>query len=58
MNRVKRNKLLFEFVILIYWFAYAITPIGKRNDESMWTKRVKPSVPRILRASFVIRNMF
>lgn len=44
MNRVNRNKLLFEFVILIYWFAYAITPIGKRNDESMWTKRVKPSV--------------
>ena len=45
------------FVILIYWFAYAIMPIGKRNDESMWTKRVKPSVPRILGASFVIRNM-
>ncbi len=38
--------------ILISRFAYAIMPLGKRNDESMWTKRVKPSVPRILGASF------
>lgn len=37
--------------ILISRFAYAIMPLGKRNDESMWTKRVKPSVPRILGAS-------